>query len=296
MTAREPEFYFSNDPELSRGAVEALTELDTMPAVFEWYQHVGLTVHFVACISDQSAAYRIADPSHWAVLRGMLHRCSRLMLANVALTHQGVFGDAAKIFDRCIFETAIKARWLCQSGEFVRYLGTSLKPEYEFKRRLVEDVERRGGTASPIQSRMLASIERHRWLAGVSWDEVVASKKLPPINAMLSTLNVDPMVYIVSQQLGSHAIHGSWSSLLDDYLYVDDAGGFELRDHDVEPHPAQFAAAIQHVLNAAIDVVLHAFAPPDSDELADDIRGMKSRFDSFYRQHHAENDCSREDE
>lgn len=288
MTLQTPQFYFSSDPILSDDARTALSEQDAIPAIFEWYQHVGLTAHHVANISEKSGSYSLDNPIRWAVLKGLLHRCSRLMLANVALTHEGLFGDAAKIIDRCIFETAIKARWLCHSEEFDRYLATSLKPEQQFKTRLNADIALNEEGPSAIQTRMLASIERHRRLSGVSWEDVATSKKLPPIDSMISALGMDPLIYIVSQQLGSHAIHGSWPSLLDDYLVVGNSEDFGLRDHDVEPHPAQFAAAIQRVLEATADVILYAFAPPDSSQLAGSIRALQSRFEAFYRKYNGE--------
>ena len=285
MTERSAEFYFESDPEFPPDVLEALSQNDVMPAIFEWYKHVGLTVHHVACLIDQSPAFRLAHSGHWAVLRGMLHRCCRLMLANVALTHKGVFGDAAKIFDRCIFETTIKVRWLCQSEEFQRYLASSLKPERDFKARLLQDIASQNGTPTPIQDRMLASMERHRRLAGVEWEEVQAAKKLPPLDSMMASLGIDPLGYMVSQQIGSHAIHASWPSLLSDYLVVEDDDSFGLRDHDVEPHPAQFAAAILQVLEAAVAVVRYSFQPQDGDGLADDIAGLRDRFRDFYLQH-----------
>lgn len=281
MSAREPEFYFSNDPEFSSETSEALANGDALPAVFEWYQHVGLTIHFVASISDKSTSYILQNPIHWAILRGLLHRCSRLMLANTALTHQGVFGEIAKIIDRCIFETAIKARWLALTGSFSRYLESSLKPEATFKKRLLSDISR-AGRETPKQTRMLASIERHRWLAGVNWEDVSNSKKLPPIDSMLDQLKIDPLIYIVGQQLGSHAVHAGWPSLLDDYLYVTVAGEFELRDHDVEPHSGQFLAAIIHVLDAAMDVLRCAFELSAAEQLCADIGRLRGNFIAFY--------------
>jgi hypothetical protein len=278
---KPPDSYFFNDPELSEEATLALAQGDEMPALFEWYQDVGLTVHYVASISRESPGFRLKDGLAWTVLRALLHRCARLMLANVALTHEGLFGDAAKVLDRCIFEGATKARWLAKTGAFDRYLASSLKPELALKARLERDIIRQGAPASPRQERMLGSVERHRALAGPSWEEVAASKKLPPLDAMISDLGDDPLSYLVGQQLGSHAVHGSWPSLLTDYLREED-GTFELRDHDVAPHAAQYAGTIIHVLTAAIDVVVAALDASNAQVPASGLEAKRERFWMFY--------------
>ena len=129
---------------------------------------------------------------------------------------------------------------------------------------------------------MLASIERHRWLAGLSWEDIHASKKLPPLNEMMRTLKIDPLAYIVGQQLGSHSVHGSWPSLLTDYLWIDDDGSFQLRDNEIEPSSAQFAAGAGHVLEAAATAVSYAFHD-DGAQVALRLRSSKTALKAFYR-------------
>jgi hypothetical protein len=75
------------------------------------------------------------------------------MLSNVALSHEGKFGETTAIIDRCIFESAVKIIWLCQSAsdeEFTRYLADGLKTELEFKKRIKRNIVANGGKVSPI--------------------------------------------------------------------------------------------------------------------------------------------------
>jgi hypothetical protein len=81
---------------------------DFRPILFEWYKFVGCLAILLAHIQRGSLAFRPITAGHYHVLIGLLHRCARLMLSNVALSHEGRFGETTAIVDRCIFESAIK--------------------------------------------------------------------------------------------------------------------------------------------------------------------------------------------
>src|ERR1700761_2100786 len=85
---------------------------DYMPILFEWYRYVGLLCVFCISIRPDSPAYNSVPPQHYYVLIGLLNRCARLMLSNLALSHEGNFGETTVIVDRCIFESAVKIIWL----------------------------------------------------------------------------------------------------------------------------------------------------------------------------------------
>ena len=74
---------------------------DFCPILFEWYKFVGALCNFFASIQQDSPAVKSIEPLHYAGLIGSLNRCSRLMLANVALSHEGLFGETTAIIDRC---------------------------------------------------------------------------------------------------------------------------------------------------------------------------------------------------
>lgn len=96
---------------------------DYKPVLFEWYKFVGSLCVVVANIRPDCPVYRAIPPQHYYVLAGLLNRCARLMLSNVALSHEGKFGETTAIVDRCIFETAVKIIWLSHNAsqeEFTR--------------------------------------------------------------------------------------------------------------------------------------------------------------------------------
>jgi hypothetical protein len=66
---------------------------DFRPILFEWYKYVGSLCNMVACLDLGSPAFRPLPSIHYAVLIGLLNRCSRLMVANVRLRAPG---DTAK--------------------------------------------------------------------------------------------------------------------------------------------------------------------------------------------------------
>jgi len=81
---------------------------DYCPILFEWYKFVGTLCNFFASIRPDSPAVRSIPPVHYAVMIGLLNRCSRLMLSNVTLSHEGLFGETTALLDRCIFESCVK--------------------------------------------------------------------------------------------------------------------------------------------------------------------------------------------
>jgi hypothetical protein len=271
-----------NDPQLSAESDNALKAGDFMPALFDWYCHIGLTAHLVANLHRASDGFKVHDPLEWAVLRGLLHRCSRLMLSNVALTHEGLFGETAKIIDRCIFETSVKLRWLCKTGKMDLYLRASLKPELAFRSRILHDIENQNSPPTPLQDRLLKSIERHRALAGVNWDQVKSSPVLPPLDQMIDAVGLDPLIYLIGQRIGSHPVHGSWSALLDDYIHVDGNGEFSLTDHEVEPRPPQYLGGGIHAIDGSIALVKHAFGDT-GDTVLEALKRKRANFIEFYQ-------------
>jgi hypothetical protein len=202
---------------------------DFSPILFEWYKFVGSLNVFVAHIQRDSPATKPVPPQHYHVLIGLLNRCARLMLSNVALSHEGKFGETTAIVDRCIFESAVKVIWLCTNPsqeKFSRYLADGLKTELEFKASIQANIDARGGQALPIETRMLGSIANHIRASGMTEAEIAQSKKLPDLASLLTTIGMDRLVYITAQKMGSHHIHGTWPSLLIHYLEEDPKGSF----------------------------------------------------------------------
>lgn len=175
------------------------------------------------------------------------------MLANVRLSCNGRFGETTALIDRCVFETAVKARWLCDKNSddaFRHFVADGLKTELALKTEIQGNISARGGQLQRIEDRMLRSIERFIASSGMTDDEIAASKKLPDLASMIEQLGNSRLLYVVGQKIGSHHIHGTWPSLLQHYLRWKDEETFYLRDHDCETDANQFVFVPLMVLSA----------------------------------------------
>lgn len=233
-----------------------------MPVMYEWYKYVcRLCIHF-ALISRESPAVRDLPAIQYSVITGLLNRCSRLMLANLALARNGRFGETTAVLDRCIFETCVKAMWLCHKGTedaFSRYLADGLRTEVELSAEIQENISKReGNLVLAVEDRMLKSIKRHIALAGLTEEEVIATKRFPNMADMMHDLGIERLWYVVGQRIGSHHIHGTWPSLLTHYLEEGD-GSLLLRDNDCSTHPNQFVAIALLVLSAMAAYISFTF-------------------------------------
>lgn len=206
---------------------------DFRPVLFEWYKFCGSLCIFLAILRRDSPAIKQVPRQQYYVLVGLLNRCARLMLANIALSHKGLFGETTAIIDRCIFESAVKISWLCEGQDperFRRLIADGLKTELEFKERIASNVASRGATLA-IEARMLKSIANHIASSGLSEPEISQTKKLHDLGSMIDALGHDRLHYLVGQKMGSHHVHGTWPSLRMHYL-EEHEGELAPRDHD----------------------------------------------------------------
>jgi Family of unknown function (DUF5677) len=258
-------------PKITAGDLEKCRESgDYCPIFFEWYKFVGALCNFFARISQDSPALRNIEPLHYSVLIGLLNRCARLMLSNVALSHNGLFGETTALIDRCIFESCVKAAWLCGSDSkemFTRFLADGLKTELALKDEIEANIAaREGNGVLEIEKRTLASISRHLRSSGLTDEEIATAKKLPDLAAMLDALGQDRLTYVVGQKLGSHHVHGTWPSLRLHYLEENDAGVLRPRDHECATHVNQYIMVPLVVLDAMRSFVTFIFQSKDDIE------------------------------
>ncbi|MGE5384450.1 MAG: DUF5677 domain-containing protein [Betaproteobacteria bacterium] len=239
---------------------------DYCPILFEWYKFVGALCNFFASIRPDSPAVRSIPPVHYAVLIGLLNRCSRLMLSNVALSHEGLFGETTALLDRCIFESCVKVTWLCESkvsDGFPRLIADGLKTELELKAKILANVKARDGQLLEIEKRMLSSIERHIRSSGLTESEISEAKRLPDLAAMIDGVGHDRLMYIVGQRIGSHHVHGTWPSLRMHYLEENEEGMLVPRDHNCSTHVNQYVFVPTVVLDAMRSFIRFIFADQD---------------------------------
>lgn len=225
---------------------------DYAPVLFQWYQFVGLLCCFFSSIRHDSADIKELPALHYSVLIALLNRCTRLMHANTALSHEGLFGETTAILDRCIFESVVKLKWLCEKGDaasFERLLLDGLRPDIEFKKLILEKVAARDNTPLVIETRMLASIDNYLATIPTTEEVVAATPKLPDLATMITTFGGDRLAYVIGQRIGSHAVHGTWPSLRHDYLEEHD-GQLGPRDHNCPTHQNQYVFVMSWVLDA----------------------------------------------
>jgi hypothetical protein len=90
--------------------------------------------------------------------------------------------EVIDILARLIFETAVNARYLVTNyktelvDSFIRY---SLRHERKLRDTISARKAERGGTALPIEERMLKSLARAERMAGMSLDDVDVREKAP---------------------------------------------------------------------------------------------------------------------
>lgn len=246
---------------------------DYCPILFEWYKFVGELCNFFACIRPDSPAVQTIPHLHYSVLIGLLNRCSRLMFSNVALSHEGLFGETTALIDRCIFESCVKIAWLCQDNSvdrFDRFLADGLKTELELKAKIESNIASRGGQILEIERRMLASIRKHIASTKLSENQITLMKKLPDMATMIKDLSQDRLMYIVGQRIGSHHVHGTWPSLLIHYLEENEEGMLRPRDHNCETHVNQYVFIPMIVLGTMKSFI--RFISDEKNDIAPMIR------------------------
>jgi hypothetical protein len=193
------------------------------------------------------------------------------MLSNVALSHEGRFGETTVIVDRCIFESAAKIIWLCTNPDpekFTRYLADGLKKDLEFKQHIEEKISGRSGDILPIEKRMLSSISNAISAAGLTAEEIENAKRLPDLGSILSAIGASRLTYVIMQKIGSHHVHGTWTSLLFHYLEEEPGGAegtFVPRGHDCPTHINQYMVISSLVLEALAQYLRYATTPPERD-------------------------------
>jgi len=243
---------------------------DAMPLLFEWYKWTGIVTTQIASLDPSSPGYRTLARVETAVLRGLMNRASRLMIASLRLASLKKHAEAIRLLNRSICETAVLVQWLCHSGSgepFRRYLAKGLEAELRLKANIEENIRNREGQVLVVEKRMLAAVENLCNLAELSETDVKSTKPLPDFASMLRTLGHDDLSYTVIQRLGSHAVHGTWPDLLFHYIELED-DTFVLTDNVFAPEGTEFVASATIVLEAVAQFA--RFVVLD-EEFADEI-------------------------
>jgi hypothetical protein len=187
------------------------------------------------------------------------------MRSNIALSSDGAAGESTQLLDRSIAESAIKIEWLCHKNSddsFRRYVADGIKNDLKLRQHIDDNIASRNGTRYPIETRMLGSIQRTIDLSGLSEQEVLSMKKIPDFSAMCRDLNFDDLIYTVLQRMGSHAVHGTWTDLVANYLQFEN-GRFYMRDHCVPTRAIQYIGVSLIVISSIRATINYVTVSPD---------------------------------
>lgn len=281
------ELVFPNLPCFSKSKIEdCRNHEDFRPIFFEIYKHIAIVCSLISCIDRDSPGIKKLSKAKHGVLVGLLNRCSRLILANVVLSSEQKLGETTTIIDRCIQESAINVRWICKyenDNSFERFLINGLKKDLALEKNINEKIKERNGEVLEIEKRMLASIDRCINLAEIKRKDFDNYKRFPTFETRLNNLehNNDDLSYIVTQRIGSHHVHGTWTSLLTHYL--DEINGdFTARDNLVSIHVNQFISVSLEVLEMLKDYIKYiSLKQSFSEDYLNELENIRDLLDTY---------------
>lgn len=242
---------------------------DFSPILFEWYKFVGgLCVTFANLLQVSPVIRKDISNRDYGILIGLINRCARLILANVALSHEGSFGESTSILDRCIFESCVILSWLCNSkfdDKFERYIASGLKTELELKSEVLKSIEKRGGIALTIEKRMLNSVRDCLFEAGFDEEKIKNTKGLPDIAAMLTSIGHQRFSYTAGQRIGSHHVHGTWVGLRNHYIELDESSVYRTKQIS-KTHINQYVYITYITLESLSNFVSYVFKSDEAEK------------------------------
>ncbi len=80
--------------------------------LLEWCKHVGILAAHLNLINPGSRAAVKRPPIQYAVLRGLINRSCRILLAMLKIVNENKHGEIVMLLSRCMFESCTKVRWL----------------------------------------------------------------------------------------------------------------------------------------------------------------------------------------
>lgn len=219
---------------------------------YEWYRCVGMFAQFICLLDPKSPAFKEYKKFESAVFIGLLNRSVRLMLSNMKLSENGMFGETTIIIDRCILESCVKLIWLCKddtTNKIKQFMTQGLKTELQLKKDIKSNIDINNGKIFPIEQRMLKSIENYIKRSELTDEEINSAKKMPNFNSILDDIGGSQIGYTVLMKVGSHGIHGTWPNLLKYFIKLDN-DGVRPRDLGDVTHLNQYMIVCVYILNA----------------------------------------------
>lgn len=270
-------------------------ELDKL--AFELFKETAGVL--IVCTSSKISYEEVTDVifgRNQAICVGLLVRIVKFMKAILAILSNGdELGEVILALLRCLGESAINVRYLILKNDdalFDQYVKVSLGPEREMYDIIKENIEQRKGEALPVETRMLASIERLFKISGFQIEDV--SRKHAEwgerMRDRLKALDMEKS-YVVVQRIPSHAVHGTWVDLVLHHLEPKQAG-FETSFNESSVDTRTLASICVFILAATKDYYENFLAvSPQArplkvriDDLVDRLQRVNSAHEEWYNQ------------
>ena len=245
---------------------ECIAKNSFLPLAFKLYEEAMKVLAVCACTYSSSSSEECALPRNQAICAGLLVRIVKLM-KSVATPR---FADT-RLRRCCVCAKPIYYRVLDQSSFpycqerkafFNQFVTFSLSPERELYDVIQKNVAERGGEPSPIEQRMLRSIDRLCRLSGVDISDVEPKKGNwgGSLRNRLIALG-EGEFYAMQQSIPSHAVHGTWVDLIHHHLTEVDKKGFQPNPNQRRVDNRLMLPVCALALKAAHTYV-EAFIPP----------------------------------
>lgn len=224
------------------------------PTAFELYKETVIVLAVSSHSYTGEETGKGALNRNQAICAGLLVRIAKFMTAVLQLVSTADRGEVVMALNRSILESATNLRFLLLKNETKLYddfVRSGLGPERELYDVIQVNIKNRGGDVLPIEERMLKSIERACSLAGLKIEEI--NPKVRDwggnLKERLKALGEEEL-YLSTQRIPSHAVHGTWVDLILHHLQEGE-GGFA-PDPDWSPVDSRFLCPpCIGVLNAA---------------------------------------------
>lgn len=285
-----------------REQLAEIMQVEINPKVIEGFEseghYVGLAVDltievgsYVCVAASISRNKEMTWTRDEAILGGHLVRLFKLLdaLLDQTCRHRR---ETSMVIARLIFECVVNLRYLvahASSDLFRSYRTQSLRHELKLLGQIEANISERQGASSPIEQRMIKSIQASFRASGVTRQEVADHKQRNwgGLNLYNRAASVGlERAYLAAFGGGSHSIHGNWQDLLEYHLEKVDDNAYRPCMGWHNPRP-QILEALVTLVAEAVAEYLRYFTENTAPDLLSRLEGLIERTARFSVLHEA---------
>lgn len=227
------------------------------------------------------------DREH-AVIGGHMVRFYKLLSGLLDQTCQRR-RETSFVFARLAFECIVNTLFLIENNapQLARsYVNHSMRYERRLRKRVRENIERRGGKVLDIERRMLASIERSAEHSGIDLDAPdERDKNWGGKNLFQKAESVGlGDAYLGAFAGPSHSVHGNWQDLLEYHLEPIGSGLYRPEFGWHRPRP-QLLTTLATLSADATEAYLDFIGGGGMDSVVEDLDDLRERIHRFVLLH-----------